>query len=89
MEEIDMREQMEREIANVERKIELAGEVIDMKTKEVIQLKKEMNIKLRAKAAWFHEKANIKKPKKAKRVTEEKATQMQDENIKIFRGEKI
>lgn len=82
MEQLNMREMFEKEIEGIERKIEISGEVIDAKTKELINLRRELNTKLRAKALFFGEKIMLRKSKKVKKISAEKANQMLDEDIK-------
>jgi tRNA A37 N6-isopentenylltransferase MiaA len=79
--ETDVREIFERGISDIERKIEIAGEVIDAKGKELISLKKDLNSKLKAKALWLNEKVSLPK-KRRKRISEEKADEGLDQDIK-------
>jgi hypothetical protein len=84
---LSMREMFEREIAAIERKIEISAEVIDAKTKELINLKRELNTKLRAKAMFLGEKLVLRKSKKkVKPISSEKANQMLDQDIKQLQG---
>jgi hypothetical protein len=86
---LSMREMFDREISNIERKIEISIDVIDAKAKELIQLRRDLNTKMKAKALFFNERIPIRKSKKKlKSISEEKAIQMQDENIKMFREKK-